>query len=131
LIGEVKTGLIALQKGQGGRGGHDVEGGDHAVERVAVGWAGDLVIEHAGFDGPGAALAPAGGAHLLDEAELDFADGPEVLDVLVQEIQEILALFVFEDDAVSAQAVNDRVFGGTELSGRGGRPFREGAVGFR
>jgi hypothetical protein len=89
-----------------------------------------LGIEHAGFDGPSAALAPAGGGHFLDQAELDFIDGTEVVDMLLQEILEILALFVFKDDAVGAEAVNDRVFRGTELAGRRGRPFREGAVGF-
>jgi hypothetical protein len=110
---------------------HNEEGDDHAIKRVAVGWAGDLGIERAGFDGPGAALAPASGAHLLDQAELDFIDGPEVADVLLQEIQEVLALFAVQNDTVGAQAMNDRVFRGTELFCRGGGPIREGAVGFR
>jgi hypothetical protein len=39
-------------------------------ERVAVGWTGDL-----GMNMRVAALAPAGGAHFLDEAELDLIDG--------------------------------------------------------
>jgi hypothetical protein len=91
------------------RGGKAVEGGGHAVARVAVRWAGGLGIENAGFDGPGASLAPAGGAHFLDHAELDFAGGPEAVDVLLQEDREVLARFVFHNGAFGAQSVTDGV----------------------
>jgi hypothetical protein len=40
-------------------------------------WASNMRV----FNGPGAALAPASGAHFLDQAELDLVDGPEVYDV--------------------------------------------------
>ena len=62
--------------------------------------------------------------------ELDVAGWLEAIDVLPQEGLDVLSLLVFQNDAAGAQALNDRVFRGTELSGWGGRP-REGAVGFR
>ncbi len=86
-----------------------IEGGGHAAGVAALGLEGDLFIEQGGFDGPGAALAPAGGAHFLNQAEFDFVHRAEVVDMLLQEIQEVLALFVFENDAVGAEAVTESV----------------------
>ncbi|MGA3235243.1 MAG: hypothetical protein ABSG03_02985 [Bryobacteraceae bacterium] len=106
-----------------------MEGGDYAVERIAVGLAGGLGIEHAGFDGPGAALAPAGGGHFLDHAELDIAGGPEAVDVLLEEHRETRARFVVHNAIFGAQAVTDGVLRRVELSRGCGRPFGEGAVG--
>jgi hypothetical protein len=88
-------------------------------------------IEHTGFDGPGAALAPAGGGHLLDHALLDFVGGAEAVGVLLEESEEMLARFVVEDETGGAEAVRDGVLRGAELSRRSGRAFGEGAVSFR
>jgi hypothetical protein len=70
---------------------------------------GDLFIEQGGFDGPGAALAPVSGAHLLDHAELDPVGRAEAVDVLLQENQEVLARFVVENDTFGAEAVAESV----------------------
>jgi len=75
-------------------------------------------------------LAPAG-AHFLDQAELDPTDAPEAIAVPLRAIQKVPALFVFQNDAAGALAVNDSVFGRTGLPGCCGRPFKEGDVGFR
>jgi len=68
---------------------------------------GDLFIEQGGFDGPGAPLAPVGGAHFLDHVELDFVGGLETVDVLLQENQEVFARFVVQNDTVGAEAVTE------------------------
>jgi hypothetical protein len=131
----VKAGFIAVQQRQGRRGGKGVEGDDHLVHHPihhpAVGLDGHLLIEHAGFERPGAALAPVRGAHFFDHAELDFVGGLEAVDVLLQENQEILARFAFHDHTFGAKAVTDSVQRGVTLPGWSGRPFRAGAVGFR
>jgi hypothetical protein len=85
----------------------------HAVQRVAVEWAG------VGYRTWGSQCTRRGaGASertLLDHAELDFVGGREA------------------DNAPLWEAVNDSVLRGTQLSYLGRRPFRfrEGAVGFR
>jgi hypothetical protein len=40
--------------------------------------------EHLGLDRPGAAAAPPGGDHFLDQAELEAIDGLDPLDVMGQ-----------------------------------------------
>jgi len=62
-----------------------------------VEWAGGLGFEHAGFDGPGAALSRAAGAHFLDHAELDFVDRPESTGMLLLENLKACARFVFQN----------------------------------
>jgi hypothetical protein len=91
------------------RGGKGVEGDDHLVHHPGVGLEGHLLIEHAGFERPGAALAPVSGAHFLDHAELDFAGGAEAVDVLLEENREVLARFAIRNDTFGAQAVTDGV----------------------
>ncbi len=68
-----------------------------------------MLIEQGGFDGPGAALAPVGGAHFLDHAEFDLVGRLEAVDVLLEENQEVLARFVVQNDTLGAQAVTDSV----------------------
>jgi hypothetical protein len=60
---------------------------------------GNRAVHDAGLDGPGAALAPEGGKHLLDQAELNIIGGSEALDEAGEEVIEALARFVIEDDA--------------------------------
>jgi hypothetical protein len=57
---------------------------DYTFHRSAVGLEGHLLIEHAGFERPGAALTPVRGAHFLDHAELDFVGGLEAVDALMR-----------------------------------------------
>ena len=98
-----------MYQGQGRRGGNGVEGDNHAFHHPAVGLEGHLLIEQAGFERPGAALAPVRSAHFLDHAELDFIGGAEAVDVLLQEKQEVLARFAFHDHTLGAQAMTDSV----------------------
>jgi hypothetical protein len=86
LITLVKPGLVELHEGQiaaviGGCGVGTVE----AFEGGAFGGVQHLVAEGAGFDGPGAALAPEDGDEFLDERELDGVGGLEAFDVLLHE----------------------------------------------
>jgi hypothetical protein len=103
------TGFVAVEQGQGGRGSQGIEGDGHAVRVGAVRVEGDLFIEQGGFDGPGAALAPVRCAHFLDHAELDFVGGPEVVHMLLQENQEVLARFMVQNNTFSAHAVPESV----------------------
>jgi hypothetical protein len=97
-----------MQEAEVGCGGQVGESGGNAADFVAV---------EAGFDGPGAAHAPEGGGHFLDDAELDAVDGAEALDVLVEEGVEVLAGLVGQDDAPGERAVADGVVGRSLFSG--------------
>ena len=72
---------------------------------VAGRLAGNGLVHDAGFHGPGAALPPESGKHLLDQAELDAIDWTEARDKLRQEIIKALARFVFKDETLGQQAV--------------------------
>ena len=99
LADVVETGLIAMQEGELGRGGQVGESAGNAADLVA-GLAGvDGLVVEAGFNGPGAAHAPEGGGHFLDDAELDVVGGAVAVEVLGQEDVEVLAALVGQDDA--------------------------------
>jgi hypothetical protein len=83
----------------------------------------------AGFDGPGAAHAPEGGGHFLDDAEFDVVGGAVAVDVLGQEDVEVLAGLVGQDDALGEKAVADGVEGRSLFSGGCNGALRAGAVG--
>jgi len=100
LVHEMEAGFVAVHKGLA----EDVvgfgEGGGDAIEEVAGGLSGGVVVEHAGLDGPGTADAPEGGGHLFDSGELDAIGGLEAFDQLGHEGVEGLLGFAFEDDAI-------------------------------
>jgi hypothetical protein len=83
------------------------------------GLGGDRAIHDTGLDGPGAALAPKGGEHLLHQAELHAIGGSETFDEAGEEGIKALARFVFEDHTLGHQAVAGGVPGGTGFSGWG------------
>ena len=117
LADVVEAGLIAMQEGEVGCGGQVGESAGDAADLVA-GLAGvDGVVEEVGFDGPGAAHAPEGGGHFLDDAELDVVDGAVAVEVLAHEDVEVLAGLVFQDDAPGELAVSDGVEGRSLFSG--------------
>jgi hypothetical protein len=102
----VEAGLVAVDEGQIRRAFG--EGGGDAAELVA-GPVGHAVFEDAGLDGPGAALAPAGGDHLLDGAELDVVDRAEPFEELSEKLAEAVAVLVGEDDLGGEEPVADGV----------------------
>ena len=111
LADVVEAGLIAMQEGEVGCGGQVGESAGNAADCVA-GLAGmDGVVVEAGFDGPGAAHAPEGGGHFLDDAEFDVVGGAVAVDVLGQEDVEVLAGLGAQDDALGEKAVADGVEG--------------------
>jgi hypothetical protein len=83
----------------------------------------------AGFDGPGAAHAPEGGGHFLDDAEFDVVGGAVAVDVLGHEDVEVLAGLGAQDDALGEKAVADGVEGRRLLSGGCGGAAGAGTVG--
>ena len=84
-----------------------------------------LVLDKIGFDGPEASLAPFSGDHFLDQIELDWSYGLELLDVGVQHFLILLGGFFRDDDAFGVEAVSDGVPGGDLAAG-----FGFGSVGF-
>ena len=100
LADVVEAGLIAMQEAELGCGGEVGESAGNAGDLVVGLVGGHGVFVETGFDGPGAAQAPEGGDHFLDDAELDVVDGAVALDVLVEEDVEVLAALVGQDDAV-------------------------------
>jgi len=108
----VEAGFIAMQEAQRGLAGELGEGGGEAGELVAVRGgrlAGDRGIHDSGFQCPGAALAPEGGDHLLDHAQLNAVGRAEAVEILGQEGVKALAGFVFEDNALGQETVAQSV----------------------
>lgn len=102
-VGELDTGLAA----GAGKGGGDA--GDLGAGRIGIGLRGHGGIDEAGFDGPGAALAPERGDHFLDEAEFDGVGGSEADEEIGKDGVEALARLVIEDDAHGEQPMADVV----------------------
>ncbi len=131
LVHAVEAGLIALDEGKAGAGLGVAEGGGNAPDLIAEGLSGDSVIEGAGFDGPGAAHAPEGEGHFLDDAELDAIGGLKAGDVLGDNGTEGLRGFIFENGAAGEHAVAERVHGSAAFAFRSDWPPGTGAVGAR
>ena len=126
----METRLIAVDQLQGRLGGYGGEAVGEPGQLVPIGGLGrNGAIHDAGFDGPGAALAPEGGKHLLDQAQLDGIGGREARDELGLEGIKGLARFVFKDDYLGHEAVAGGVPGGTAFSGRGDRALGAGSIG--
>jgi len=100
LVHAVEAGFIAVDEADGLGGGEILKGGGEAADFIGAGLVIHVVLEHAGFDGPGAAHAPVGTYHLLDEADLDAVGGLEALRVKVDEGVEAFAFLGLEDDAL-------------------------------
>ena len=100
LVHEVEAGFVAVDEGDGGAFGEAGEGIGHTVEGGSGGLGGDLLIEEAGFEGPGAAQAPIGCGHVLNHAEFQAAGGLEVGNVVGEQGGEGLGTFVLEDYAM-------------------------------
>jgi hypothetical protein len=99
----------------------------HRVARVHA----DALVEHLGFDGPGAAETPVIHGHLLDKRELDFVHGLEAVNVLLKGFFEAGARLIAEDDAVGEQAVAQGVLGGAALPRFGFWSVRARPIGTR
>jgi hypothetical protein len=129
LVHAVQAGFIAVDEADGLGRGEIFKGGGEAADFVGAGLVIHVVLEHAGFDGPGAAHAPVGTDHLLDEAELDAIGGPEAVQVEVEEGFEAFAFLVLEDDAAGEQAMAQGVLSGTALAFGRDRAVGAGAIG--
>jgi hypothetical protein len=84
LIHAVHAGFVTVHQGEGFGIGHGVEGGGQAARAVARVLGVDAVGKQASLDGPGAAHAPPGGDHFLDDVELDGVGRLEALQILGQ-----------------------------------------------
>jgi hypothetical protein len=112
--------------------GSDCEGIGETGRLVGIGGpGGNRVIRDTGLDCPQAALAPNGGEHLLDHAELDAVGGTEALDEVGEEGIEILARFALQEKALGQQAAADGIPRRTALFGRSDRPPGAGSIGSR
>jgi hypothetical protein len=101
------------------------------VAILADGLGGDLIVHHAGFDGPSPPHAPAGSDHLFNHGELHAVGELEALQVQSQEIVEALARFGIESEASGEQAVTHSILRRELFSERGGRPTGTSAIGAR
>ena len=70
-----------VHQGCGGSVGESGKGVGGTVEVAGSSLGGDLFLEHAGFDGPGAARTPVRCHHLLDHGALDAVGGVQTRDV--------------------------------------------------
>ncbi len=129
LVHEVETGFVTVDQGKGWGLGESGEGVGHAVEAVGGGLGGDLLLQHSGFEGPGAAQTPVGRGHLLDHPQLEAVGGLEAIEIVAHEAFETLGGLVVEEEALGEEAVAGGVAGGTLFSFRGDRAMGESAVG--
>ena len=105
----MEAGLVAgYQVGLGLLRERCVSGGD-ADDLVVAALLRNGGVQQAGLDGPGAALAPEGGDHLLDHGQLDVVGRAEDVQKLGDKLVEALARFVAEHDASGKQTVADGV----------------------
>lgn len=111
LVEHVEAGFVAVHEREGGGVGKGLKGCGHTVDRGNVGGIGSVGIEHVSLDGPGAAHAPGGGDHFLDEAELCGVGGLVALDVLGEEGLKGLGGFVLKDQTASQKAVAEGIMG--------------------
>lgn len=81
----VEPGFVAMHEaelrlaGEAGESGGDAGG---LVTHRGARLAGNRGVHDAGSDGPGAALAPKGGGHLLNDAQFDAIGGAEAGEIL-------------------------------------------------
>jgi hypothetical protein len=129
LVDAMEAGFVAVHEAEAGMSGGVGEDGGHAVDFVAGGLSFGVVFIDAEFEGPGAAHAPVGRCHFLDETELEVIGGLEAFEVLGEEGFEGGLRFVFHDDAAGQEAVAGGVLGRAAFSFGGSRSTRAGAVG--
>jgi hypothetical protein len=125
----MEAGFVAVHQAEAGEGGGVGEDGGHAVDFFAGRLSFGVVLKDASFEAPGAAHAPGGRCHFLDETELEAIGGLEAVEVLGQEGFEGGVRFVFHDDAGGQEAVAGGVLGRAAFSFGGSRSTRAGAVG--
>ncbi len=99
------------------------------VAVLADGLGGDLIVHHAGFDGPRSPHPPVGSDYFLDHAVLDTVGGLEAFEVHDHESVEGVAGLTIDGEAPGEQAVTLRILRRTLFSERGGRPTGASAIG--
>lgn len=129
LIGEVEAGLVAVHEAEGMFPGEILECRRHAIQPVTGFLGRDLLLEHAGFEGPGAAQAPVRRDHFLNHAEFHAIGGSKAFQVLLQEGIESFGRFILQEGAAGEQAMSDSVLRRPQLPCLGDRTPGTGAVG--
>jgi hypothetical protein len=99
LIHAVEASFIAVEQGEAVGIVAILEGGSQEAGSVTAFRDVEAVVEQLGFDGPGAAHAPPGCGHFLDEAELDAVGRLEARQVFGQDGFESFGRFVLQEDA--------------------------------
>jgi hypothetical protein len=131
LVIEVKAGLITVHEAEGRFVSEAGEGVGHAIEGVGGGLCAGFIIEHAGFDRPGAAQTPVGGDHLLDETELHAIGGLEAKEVLIDDNLESFRGFIAHDDLAGEKTVVEGILRRTLLAQYGDGAFGKGTIDLR
>ncbi|MDP2996612.1 MAG: hypothetical protein Q8N47_03925 [Bryobacterales bacterium] len=114
----VDAGFVAVEEEElGAVAGQRVERVGGALEFVGRGLPGEIKVEGFALQGPDAANAPDGGAHLFNGGFLGGVPRGEVLDVLTKHLVEAAAGFVFKNGGSGEQAVTERIHRGAPLAG--------------
>ena len=129
LVDAMEAGFVAMHQAEAGVVGGVGDYGGHAVDFVAGGLGFGVVFIDAELEGPGAAHAPVGSGHFLDETELEGIGGLEAVAVVGEEGFEGCLRLVFHDDAAGQEAMASGVLGRAAFSIGGSRSTRAGAVG--
>jgi hypothetical protein len=129
VVHAVEAGFVAVEQGEAVGIVGALEGGSHEAGSVAGIRDVEALVQQVGFDGPGAAHAPPGGAHFFDEAELDAIGWLEAGEVVGHDLLEAFGIFVLEEYDAGEQGVAARVLGRDVFTGLRGRAVGACAVG--
>ena len=114
----VDAGFVAAEEQElGAVAGQRVERASGALQFAGRGLAGDFKVEGFALEGPEAAPAPDGGAHLFNGDFLGGVPRGEVFGVLTKHFVEAGAGFVFKNGGSGEQAVTERILCGAPLAG--------------
>ena len=114
----VDAGFVAAEEQElGAVAGQRVERIDGAFQFVRRRLTGEVKVKGFALEGPQAAPAPDGGAHLFNGDFLGGVPRGEVLDVLTKHFVEAGAGFVFKNGGSGEQAVTERIHRGAPLAG--------------
>ena len=129
LIHIVEAGFIAVEEGEATGTVRVLEGGSEEAGSIARVGDVEAAVEALGFDGPGAADAPLGDDHFLNDGELDAVGGLKAVDVVGEDFLKTGWRFVIQPDDFGEQSVAAGVLGRQALAGLRDRASGAGAVG--
>ena len=129
LIGALEAGFVAIQDAEFVGIGEASKGEFQALQLIDGFLAADAGIEHAGFDGHGAAETPEGAGDIFHHAFFNCILGLEKFAVGIEHEIKQIAGFILDDNAARKKAMAHGSERRAALALRGFGSAREGSIG--